>query len=219
VTQSAPRRVRLLGGLLLLVPVFGACSDPTAGEGEGEGEGEIEGLACPVPASEVTTVKDGDTLAVVRPCTGPGDCLDGEECVDGGCATDFAVRLMAINAGEIAHSRAELPECMAEDARLALERLTKGQQVRLVYEPLAGCTEVYGRGLAYVWVGDILVQERLLEQGLACLYWYDNEREQEQTLYYARLATAQERAQKLGLGIWSSAGACRGLLFPERCLD
>ena len=184
---------------------------------------EGEGLDCNLERALVIRALDGDTLEVTRPCTRDEDCGEGGgTCEDRWCSSDpETIRLMAINTGEIPHHGGtdEKHHCMGDEAKETAERLALHTEVRLVYDPVAGCADRYGRKLAYVWADDVLVQERLLEQGLACIYWCNNEPDKEQTLYYERLVTAEERARGLGLGIWSPGqSACDGLPVHPDCL-
>lgn len=204
------------GAACLALPLLlaaAACQESPAEQGQ-------PAPACALQGGTVIWATDGDTLKLEVACRDDGPCGEGH-CVAGFCEPDVTLRLMAVNAGEIPHGQGkdEPHECMGDDARLAVERLALDRAVELVYEPLAGCTEEYGRALAYAWVDGILLQERLVAQGLACLYWYKNEPDKEQTLYYERLAHAEERARRLGLGLWSPGGAaCGGLPFPAgRC--
>ncbi|MBM4320416.1 MAG: hypothetical protein FJ125_10755, partial [Deltaproteobacteria bacterium] len=184
------RRALLAAGALLSLLPGGMGCDDGGGDGGG-GPGDQPGIACQPRAGKVVWVRDGDTVNLQVTCSGDAVCGAKSKCASGLCSPDVGVRFMALNTGEVPHGQGseELDECMGSAARLAVQRLALDRQAELVFEPLAGCTTTEGseRTLAYVWVDGILLQERLLEQGLACLYWYTQENAKERTLYYERL--------------------------------
>lgn len=57
----------------------------------------------------------------------------------------------------------------------------------------------YGRNLAYLFFQDKNINEKILSQGLAHLYVYDED------VYYDDLEKAEEKARNLGLGIWKKS--------------
>jgi micrococcal nuclease len=83
----------------------------------------------------VTSVPDGDSL----------DLASGQR-----------IRLLGLDAPERGR-------CMSVEARVALEMLTKGRQVRLA-DTVA---DDYGRTLANVFVGNTLVNNEMVKRGLA----------------------------------------------------
>ncbi len=218
------RRGRVgLRGLLIAVAVgvaLAGCSDDTPPAGD-EHPAWPKGLDCGFSEAVVDGVIDGDTIRVSVRCSHDSQCPDGASCSDEGlCTESQSVRLMGINAGEIPHHGGEDEEhqCLGDTAKAVVERLTLGQEVTLVFDPEAGCEGTYGRALAYVVVDDVLLQERLLEEGLVCLYWYSSEGER--TLFYERLQAAQDRASAMELGIWSPNGeACDGLPVQPKCSE
>lgn len=133
-------------------------------------------LAGPALAAEKVLVKrviDGDTLMLA----------DGRR-----------VRLIGVDAPEI-----DCPYRTAEpwgyESKAYLRDLVEGQSVRLVIgdEPL----DKYGRTLAYVYVGDVLVNGRLIRDGQARLYRRFAFEYKEQFGYY------ESEAKRRGLGLWA----------------
>ena len=145
----------------------------------------VAGEHCaPDRVEEVACVLDGDTVEL-------GEC-GGE-----------SVRLLGINAPEIAHSDAEEPECWGPEAASALTALLTGEQVRLEFD--ATCNDMYGRTLAYLWYTDRdgeeqLVNSKMVLEGHARVFEdFDDIRLAE------RLYAAQADALSAGNGLW---GAC-----------
>ena len=118
------------------------------------------GQACWATYAQIVEVIDGDTVTVEAPCSSDDDCWYRTTCVDGRCSPDPPIRLLAINAGEIPHRGGENEDhhCLGDEAQETLERLVDDREVRLVYEPVAGCYGRWGRLLAYVWADDVLAQ-------------------------------------------------------------
>ena len=138
--------------------------------------------ATPLPAHQsaadacvVAGITDGDTLR----------CTDGRR-----------VRLIGIDAPE----REQAGYKGSRDALLRL--VHPGAAVRLEHDvtPL----DRYGRTLAYVWAGDILVNEAMVREGWAFLYTVPpNVRHEE------RLREAQRAAREARAGLWAGDGdAC-----------
>ena len=59
--------------------------------------------------------------------------------------------------------------------------------------------DIYGRTLGFVWLNDILINERLVEEGFARVFYFGNMKKPK---YYDRFMTAQESARKGLLGLW-----------------
>jgi len=160
--------------------------------------------------------------------------LDGDTFDFGGCgdAQGERVRLLGVDAPEIAHSDDEIPECYGEEAYAELERILTGRRVRLTFD--ATCEDIYERTLAYVWlVGDeaedllidsevadlleeqdadgdepaLLVNEYMIAFGFAALYGDDADEVSEDIIYEARLQAAESRASVYKRGLWA---ACDG---------
>jgi micrococcal nuclease len=80
-----------------------------------------------------------------------------------------------------------------------LHLLPPGSVVRL--ETDLAPTDQYGRVLAYVWVGDTLVNQVMLGNGWAVLYTVPPN-----VKYVDRLAQAQKEARAIRAGLWSQGG-------------
>lgn len=148
-------------------------------------------------------------LAVFAPRTGrpdPETLGQGphrvERAVDGDTlllANGARVRLQGVDTPETKHPR-KPPEPFGREAWAYTARLVEGTEVRLEFDTHR--LDRYGRFLAYVYVGDVFLNERLIQLGLgrACLqfaYRSDMKR---------RFAAAQREARQKRLGIWSLSG-------------
>ena len=60
-------------------------------------------------------------------------------------------------------------------------------------------TDKYGRTLAHIFLDDENINEKILSQGLATLYYYDKDK------YYEDLKQAEEFARLNSLGIWKKS--------------
>lgn len=90
----------------------------------------------------VTSIIDGDTIYVI---------IDGQE---------YSVRYVGIDAPEM-----DSGDPLAEQARLKNAEMVDGKTVSLVRD--VSETDVYGRLLRYVLVGDVFVNYELVREGLA----------------------------------------------------
>lgn len=107
------------------------------------------------------------------------------------------IRLMGLNTPE-------KNRFLAEEAKVYLENLVLNKKVKFV--SMGG--DRYGRVLAYIFVNKKNVNELILSQGLANLYYYDKDE------YYNHLVSAERFARENELGIWekSSSFGCLKLL-------
>lgn len=125
--------------------------------------------------AEVTSVIDGDTFRIR---TNEGDTEK--------------VRLLLIDTPEIG----EQPEPYALEARDYTKELLDGQTVHLEFDESE--RDQYGRLLAYVYVNDQMVNQLLLEKGLARVAVFPPD-----TLYLDDFRMIESRARESGLRIWS----------------
>jgi micrococcal nuclease len=82
------------------------------------------------------------------------------------------------------------------EAKEANEKLVKGNTVRLEFDLQA--RDKYGRMLAYVYVDTLMVNLRLLKEGLANIYPYPPN-----LRHLQEFCTAQKEARENHVGIWS----------------
>jgi micrococcal nuclease len=125
--------------------------------------------------AQVINVVDGDTIDVL---------IDG---------TEFTVRYILVDTPETYQG----VEPFGPEATEANRQLVEGQIVRL--EKDVSETDRYGRLLRYVYVGDLLVNEELLRQGMATVATYPPD-----VKYVDRFLALQQEAQAAGVGIWGS---------------
>lgn len=88
-------------------------------------------------------------------------------------------------------------EPFGPEASEANRQLVEGKTVRL--EKDVSETDQYGRLLRYVYVGDLMVNEELLRQGLAQVSTYPPD-----VKYVERFLEVQRQAQAAGVGMWGS---------------
>lgn len=127
-----------------------------------------------------------------------------EEVVDGDTirlSDGEAVRYLGIDAPElrkkIGGRWVYAPEPFAEEATELNKKLVEGKKIRLEVDR-AERKDRYGRLLAYVFIGDVFVNKRLLEKGLAKLYLFRPHRK-----YRRVLRRAEEEAIGRRRGVWS----------------
>ena len=135
-------------------------------------------LAAP-PVS--TAPEDGNGVRVVR-------VVDGDTIIVLLNGAETRVRLIGINAPES-------DECLAEQAGRRLEEMLAGE-VRLETDEEE--TDRFGRMLAYIWAGEILVNERLAAEGLALARAY-----QPNVSRQTVLDRAAADARREGTGMWA----------------
>lgn len=133
----------------------------------------------------IAYVSDGDTVVVAD--------SDGVE---------HSVRLVGINAPEVAHG-SEPAECFGPEARdEARQLLPRGTPVVLVADPALPAADQWGRRLAYVEVGGVDVGRRLLERGGAVVYELRSQATPSRSVDYR---AAERAAASARTGLW---GAC-----------
>jgi micrococcal nuclease len=83
-----------------------------------------------------------------------------------------SVRLLGVDAPESTTTRYRHTECFGTEAKIYLTNLIKNQFVRLVYDETQQQIDNYGRLLAYVYLGEVLVNEKMLTDGYSKEYTY-----------------------------------------------
>lgn len=76
--------------------------------------------------------------------------------------------------------------------------LVEGRTVRLELD--RPTRDQYGRTLGYIWVGDVMVNERLVDDGLATILLIAHEAKPR---YLSRLQAAEDRARGATRGLWT----------------
>lgn len=130
----------------------------------------------PIRTGRVTAVLDGDTITVA----GVG-----------------AVRYLGIDTPELHHPRKPVERFAARAAAMN-RRLVAGRTVRL--ETDVEERDAYGRLLAYVYVGDDMVNARLVAEGMAEAYPFAPN-----TLHKAHFARLERQAMRARRGQWGPA--------------
>lgn len=121
-----------------------------------------------------------------------GDTFETEEAT--------RVRLLLVDAPEITSGK---NDCYGQKAAAFTTEQLLGQTVSLAYDE-EGCTDKYGRTLAYVKVGTVDVNAELVKRGLACRLYIPpagGAREDE-------FATYESEAQTNRTGMW---GECTSI--------
>ena len=128
--------------------------------------------------ARVTRVVDGDTIHVD---------LRGR---------DVTVRLIGVDTPEVDWYGGEA-ECFGEEAGRYTQGLLDAERVRLEHDEER--TDQYERRLAYVYLGERMVNMTLVRRGYAKVTIYPpNDR------YEPQLRAAQAKARAAGLGLWSA---------------
>ena len=129
-----------------------------------------------------------------------------DSCIDGDTARFVikdevkTVRFLSINTPEIAHDDV-IGEPFGEEAStFTCKMLTNASVIKLQYDSKSDKEDKYGRVLAWVFVDDELLQEKLVSEGLAEVkYVYKDYK------YSSHLKDIELEAKKNELGIWATA--------------
>ncbi|MFM2381515.1 MAG: hypothetical protein RLZZ76_282 [Candidatus Parcubacteria bacterium] len=149
----------------------------------GQFSGEENTILQPTVA-EVVSVVDGDTIKVQ---------IGGRE---------ETVRYIGIDTPE--PYRDGEPACFSREATKRNTELVEGNEVRLVSDHED--EDKYGRLLRYVYVGDVFVNQTLIEEGYAKkLSIYPN------TEHAAEFARIQSEAKEEKKGLWGACEASKGV--------
>lgn len=131
---------------------------------------------CGPSTATVANVVDGDTI----------ELTDGQK-----------IRYLLVDAPEITKGH---NDCYGQEAAKFNTQMVAGQTIELRYDE-AGCTDKYGRLLAYVSVGGVEVNARLVERGYACVLYLPPAGDARQIEFKKLESTARSN----GAGVW---GAC-----------
>lgn len=126
------------------------------------------------------------------------------KCVDGDTATfnvngeDIKFRFLAIDTPETVHPTKGEEEGGKTASNYTCEALTNAKKIEIMYDEKSSKTDKYGRGLAWIYVDDVLLQEDLISKGYAeVAYIYGNYE------LVPHLCEVQSKALEAKLGIWS----------------
>jgi len=135
------------------------------------------------PTPEVITT-DKQTVKVIR-------VIDGDtiEIEDG-----QKVRYIGIDTPETVDPRKSV-ECFGQEASDKNKELVEGKEVEL--EKDVSETDKYGRLLRYIWIGDLLINEFLVQEGYAQSSSYPPD-----VKYQGRFDEAERKAREEGKGLW-----------------
>lgn len=136
----------------------------------------------PVRLFHVKRVVDGDTLL-----------LEGGE----------RVRLIGIDTPETVKPDTP-PQPFGHEASEFTKRLAEGKDVRLEFD--RNREDQYGRTLAYVYIGDLFLNEEIVRQGFSRA----ETRFHFRTDYERRFVAAEKEARAAHRGIWSDAAEEQG---------
>ena len=164
----------------------------------GTSGGSSASASASAPAEPPASGRDYDEAVTVSRVV-DGDTIEVSPAIDS--ITD--VRLIDIDTPETVDPSGEIEPCGPEASDFAIEELT-GESVELQFGTEK--TDQYDRLLTYVYVGEEMFNEVLVEEGYAQAYPYEPNTE-----YEDRFATAQDEAKASGLGIW-------GLSIADQCL-
>lgn len=104
----------------------------------------------------------GSTESPCGPPTGTVDHVIDGDTVD--LVSGVRIRLLLVDAPEITHGK---NDCYGVEAAQFTTDLVDGKDVQLKYDE-SGCTDKYGRTLAYVSVNGTELNAELARQGYAC---------------------------------------------------
>ena len=132
-------------------------------------------LECGPAQGTVTTIVDGDTV----------DLASGER-----------VRYLLVDTPELRGVKGA--DCFAAEASRFNRDLVQGRDVELRYD--ATCRDRFGRLLAYVAIGDVEINTRLVERGYACVLYIPPAGEQRRHAF----DELEERARSEHRGMWGT---------------
>jgi micrococcal nuclease len=127
----------------------------------------------------LVSVADGDTLTI-----------------RGKSGKYLKVRMIGVDAPEIAHGKRPA-ECGGDSAKKHLALLLGKQQLFLKQDSSQDTYDKYKRRLAFVYAGDVLINQAMITDGYAYEYTYKKPH-----AYQATFRNLQTSAEKSDKGIW-----------------
>lgn len=127
-------------------------------------------------------------------------CVDGDtakfKMKDGSIKT---ARFLAVDTPESVHPTKEVEAYGKEASDYTCNLLTNAKKIIVEYDKASDKEDKYGRILVWVYADNKMVQEKLLEEGLAKVaYLYENYE------YTTKLQDIEKTAKDKKIGIWSS---------------
>ena len=126
-----------------------------------------------------------------------------DSCIDGDTAhfiyqdKNLKTRFLAVNAPEIEHDDIKAGFKGEEAKEYVCNLLSSATKIQLEFDNNSNKEDKYGRTLSWIWVDDKLLQELLVEKGLAKVdYIYD------EYLYVPYLCQVEKKAFQEKIGIW-----------------
>jgi len=136
---------------------------------------------------EVKKVDDGDTLEIFR------------------YGRSEKVRFIGIDTPETVDPRKTV-QCFGKEASAKTKQLLTGKTISIEFDPVVGERDKYDRLLAYVWLGDELINLTLLREGYAHEYTYRSQTYK----YQSEFKQAEAKARQSEVGLWSPQ-TCAGV--------
>ena len=184
-SSSHPRGVHRVVVMTAIAMVLTGCGGASTNQGASGPDSSrwASGLSPTIPAgafqARVTRIVDGDTF--IASASG---------------RRDIRVRLIGVNAPEIAHA-GQRTQCYGPEATEVLRRLIGGSSVLAAYQS-GGQRDKYGRDLWDVWRrGGTFVQGELVAQGAAHARAY-----RPQTEFAGYLTSVEGQARSNRVGLW-----------------
>ena len=158
---------------ILLVLLSLSCLSADCGGGKGETS------PCGPDQGTVVSVVDGDTVDL---------------------ASGVRVRYLLVDTPEVSHTTGTVSDCFGEEARALNTLLVLNQEVNLEYD--VECRDRFDRTLAYVSLGDRMVNRILVERGYARVLVIPPNG----TKYAEEFRALEASAEQAGAGLW---GVCQ----------
>jgi micrococcal nuclease len=111
--------------------------------------------------------------------------------------TGLVVRYIGIDSPEMYSNKES--KCYADEAYQRNKELVLNKKI--ILEKDISEKDRYGRLLRYIWIGDTLLNEELIEEGYAIAAYFPPD-----SKYYDRLKDAEEEAKSKKRGLWSKCG-------------
>lgn len=125
-------------------------------------------------------------------------CVDGDTAVFNVDGEEIKFRFLAIDTPETVHPTKGEEEGGKVASTYTCESLTNAQKLQIAYDDKSSKTDKYGRGLAWIYVDDKLLQEDLVEKGYAEVAYIYAKYE-----FVDYLCEVQAQAKSEKIGIWS----------------